>query len=148
MDKNEEFRWRYNADNVDWEELSQLYKIAPLGDKPAARLKTVFNKSQHKCFVYNSNELVGVGRAFSDTLDTAYICDVAVHPHTQGSGLGRAIVEKLVAELDGHNKIILYANPGKEAFYEKLGFSRMTTAMAIFANQDQAIENGLIEPHK
>jgi predicted N-acetyltransferase YhbS len=45
----------------------------------------------------------------------------------------------------GHRKIILYAVAGKEPFYEKLGFRRMKTAMAIFENQSQAFERGLIE---
>jgi hypothetical protein len=34
--------------------------------------------------------------------------------------------------------------PGKESFYKKLGFKRMNTAMAIFSNQDQALESGLV----
>lgn len=41
-------------------------------------------------------------------------------------------------------KIILYAAPGKESFYTKLGFKRMSTAMAIFENQAAALERGLI----
>ena len=45
----------------------------------------------------------------------------------------------------GHRKIILYANPGKEGFYKKLGFMRMRTAMAIFQNQDRAITGGLVD---
>ena len=45
----------------------------------------------------------------------------------------------------GHRKIILYANPGKEGFYKKLGFLPMRTAMAVFQNQEKAIEGGLVE---
>ena len=44
----------------------------------------------------------------------------------------------------GHRKIILYAVPGKEGFYRKLGFKRMTTAMTIFDDQARAMENGYI----
>jgi len=50
----------------------------------------------------------------------------------------------LTALSTGHKKIILYAAPGKEAFYRSLGFRRMTTAMAIFENQARALERGLI----
>ena len=28
-----DFEWRYSAEGVDWVELSELYRIAPLGDK-------------------------------------------------------------------------------------------------------------------
>jgi hypothetical protein len=45
-----------------------------------------------------------------------------------------------------HKKIILYANPGTEAFYGKLGFLRMNTAMAIWHDPARAIESGLLSP--
>jgi hypothetical protein len=59
--------------------------------------------------------------------------------------LGKALIEKLKELSAGHRKIILYANPGKEGFYRKLGFLRMRTAMAIFQNQEQAISGGLLD---
>jgi ribosomal protein S18 acetylase RimI-like enzyme len=136
--------WRDSLDNLDWEELSNLYRVAPLGNKPAADLKVVFTASLFKCFVYESGKLIGAGRALADGLDCSYICDVAVHPAHQGSGIGKAIVSKLVDLSKGHKKIILYAVPGKEPFYQKLGFKRMKTALAIFANQAQALEAGLV----
>ena len=136
--------WIYDDRDVDWAELSELYRIAPLGEKPPADLTTVFSNSMFKCFVYESETLVGVGRALADGLDCSYIADVAVHPEHQGRGLGKAIIQKLVTLSEGHKKIILYSNPGTESFYGKLGFHRMNTAMAIWRNEQQAIESGLI----
>ena len=80
----------------------------------------------------------------ADGRDCSYLCDVAVLPDYQGQGLGKAVVNKLVALSAGHKKIILYAAPGKEPFYRKLGVKRMATAMAIFKNQAQAIANGVL----
>jgi ribosomal protein S18 acetylase RimI-like enzyme len=97
-----------------------------------------------KCFVYDSGRLIAVGRALADGRDCSYISGVAVHPDHQGLGIGKEVVSKLVSLSKDHNKIILYAAPGKEPFYRKLGFKRMATAMAIFKNQAQALENGLI----
>ena len=136
--------WVYNDSAVDWGELSELYRKAPLGDKSPMDLQTVFSNSRFKCFVYANEDLIGVGRALADGLDCAYIADVAVHPEFQGKGLGTAIIEKLVSLSNGHKKIILYANPGTEGFYQTIGFHRMKTAMAIWRNQDQAIKAGLI----
>ena len=136
--------WVYNDNALDWGELSELYRKAPLGEKSPMDLQTVFSNSRFKCFVYANEELIGVGRALADGLDCAYIADVAVHPEFQGKGLGTAIIEKLVSLSNGHKKIILYANPGTEGFYQTIGFYRMNTAMAIWRNQDQAIEAGLI----
>lgn len=136
--------WNDSLDAVNWEELSKLYQVAPLGDKPAANLKIVFGNSKFRCFVYEQGQLVGVGRALADGVDTSYICDIAVLPSHQGTGLGKRIVNRLVELSRGHKKIILYAVPGKEAFYRKFGFKRMSTAMAIFADQGLARERGYI----
>ncbi len=143
MDKID-LKWIYEIDDVDWDELSHLYKIAPLGDKKPQDLKTVFTNSRYRCFVYDDDKIVGVGRALADGVDVSYIADVAIHPEYQGQGLGKAIVSKLVEFSKGHNKIILYANIGKEPFYAKLGFDKMNTAMAIFKNREKVLEWGLV----
>ncbi len=137
--------WTHLTDNVDWNELSALYLAAPLGNKNPADLKTVFTNSMFRCFVHEDGKLVGVGRALADGVDCAYICDIAVLPSHQGTGLGKEIVGKLVDLSRGHRKIILYAVPGKEGFYRKLGFRRMRTAMAIFENQALATERGYLD---
>jgi ribosomal protein S18 acetylase RimI-like enzyme len=129
---------------MDWEELSNLYLIAPLGQKSPADLKVSFSNSMFKCFVYASGKLVATGRALADGVDCSYICDVAVHPDYQGQGLGKQVVTQLVEFSKNHRKIILYAAIGKEPFYLKLGFKRMATAMAIFKNQAQALKDGLV----
>ncbi len=137
--------WVFGQERIDWDELSNLYKVAPLGDKPPELLKRVFANSLFKCFVFDGGRLVGAGRALADGADCSYLCDVAVHPDHQGSGLGKAIIVRLRELSAGHKKIILYANPGTEGFYRKLGFRRMRTAMAIFPDQDQAARRGLVE---
>jgi ribosomal protein S18 acetylase RimI-like enzyme len=136
--------WIYSLENVDWEELSRLYLAAPLGHEGPSDLKVAFSNSMFKCFAYDSGRLVAVGRAVADGRDCSYISGVAVHPDHQGIGLGREVVTKLVNLSKGHKKIILYAAVGKEPFYRKLGFKRMATAMAIFKNQAQALEEGLL----
>jgi ribosomal protein S18 acetylase RimI-like enzyme len=137
--------WNDSIDAVDWDELSELYRLAPLGNKSAINLKTVFSNSKFRCFVYEQARMVGVGRALTDGFDTSYICDIAVLPSHQGIGLGKQIVSRLVELSRGHKKIILYAVPGKEAFYRKFGFMRMSTAMAIFEDQALAQDRGYID---
>ena len=138
-------KWINNLKTIDWNELSNLYKIAPLGDKAPELLEKVFINSMFKYFVYENNKLIGVGRALADGADCSYICDVAIHPDYQGRGLGKEIIERLIDDSKEHKKIILYAVPDKEPFYAKFGFSKMKTAMAIFREQDRAKSMGLVE---
>jgi ribosomal protein S18 acetylase RimI-like enzyme len=136
--------WKESLQGIDWEELSALYKAAPLGNKSPDWLKSAFSNSMFRCFAYDDERLVGAGRALADGVDCSYICDVAVLPQYQGKGVGKDIISRLIAHSKGHRKIILYAVPGKEAFYKKLGFRRMTTAMAIFQDQERAAADGYI----
>lgn len=136
--------WKYTDEGVDWDELSSLYRAAPLGDKPPALLQAVFGNSRYKCFAYDEGRLVGAGRALADGHDCSYICDIAVLPSHQGTGLGQQIVAWLVERSRGHKKIILYAVPGKEAFYRRFGFLRMKTAMAIFQDEAGARRRGYV----
>ena len=136
--------WSDSIAGFDWRELEALYRAAPLGNKPAAGLEMVFTNSRYRVFASQDGRLVGAGRALADGADCSYICDVAVLPTHQGTGLGKEIVSRLVALSRGHKKIILYSVPGREPFYRKFGFRRMLTAMAIFENQAQALERGYV----
>ncbi|KWV58800.1 GNAT family acetyltransferase [Bradyrhizobium macuxiense] len=136
--------WRDDLSAIDWDELSALYRVAPLGDKSAADLKLVFGNSMFRVFAFGDGRLVGAGRALADGRDCAYLCDIAVHPTHQGRGLGKEIVQRLVRLSAGHRKIILYSVPDREPFYASFGFRRMTTAMAIFADQAKAFAAGYL----
>jgi len=132
------------TEGLDWDELSELYRIAPLGTKPPDALITVFGNSRFKVFAYRGDQLVGAGRALADGLDCAYIADVAVHPDEQGRGLGADIIRRLIAAARGHKKIILYANPGTESFYRRLDFLPMNTAMAIWSDPAAGVATGVL----
>lgn len=138
-------RWKEGLSGIDWGAVSELYRIAPLGEKSPADLEVCFTNSRFRFFVFDDDVLVGAGRAVADGIDCSYLCDVAVHPNYQGKGLGTAIIGRLRDASAGHRKIILYANPGKEGFYLKLGFLPMKTAMAIFRNREHAIRTGLVD---
>jgi ribosomal protein S18 acetylase RimI-like enzyme len=137
--------WSESTDRVNWTELSEMYRLAPLGNKSADWLEKAFSNSMFKWFAHENGAVVAAGRAVADGVDCAYICDIAVHPSHQGSGLGKEVIRKLIDRSRGHRKIILYAVPGKEPFYKRFGFRRMRTAMAIFENPDQAAINGYLD---
>jgi ribosomal protein S18 acetylase RimI-like enzyme len=136
--------WTDDLSDIDWDELSALYRAAPLGDKAPADLELVFRNSMFRVFAFDSGTLVGAGRTLADGRDCSYICDIAVHPSHQGRGLGKQIVARLVHLSAQHRKIILYAVPGTESFYESFGFRRMTTAMAIFDDPAKAYARGYL----
>ncbi|MFD4259706.1 GNAT family N-acetyltransferase [Streptomyces sp. NPDC058534] len=138
------YSWRHDLTGVDLEELSHLFRIAPLGNKPPQRLQTVFGNSMFTCFIYDGTTLIGAGRALADGADCAYIGDVAVHPDHQGNGLGSEIIRRLAALAEGHKKIILYAAPGTEDFYLRLGFRHLNTGMGLWSDPERAVAVGIL----
>src|SRR5579883_2242847 len=94
--------WLFEDATIDWAALSELYRIAPLGEKAPDDLRRAFAHSMYKCFVLEEGALVGAGRAVADGVYCAYLCDIVVHPDFQGRGLGKAITQRLVALSAGH----------------------------------------------
>ena len=50
--------WAQSTDAVDWEEMSELYRIAPLGTKSSDWLKTAYSNSMFKCFAFDGDRIV------------------------------------------------------------------------------------------
>lgn len=71
-----------------------------------------------------SKQLVAFARATGDGVYHAIIWDVVVDPSYQGLGLGKVLMERLMADLVkmGISNIALYAEPNVVGFYQPLGF--------------------------
>jgi ribosomal protein S18 acetylase RimI-like enzyme len=68
-----------------------------------------------------------MGRILSDGVSDAYIQDLVVLPEYRGRGIGKELVQRLVAHCRKANLtwIALVAEPGTEGFYQSLGFTSM-----------------------
>jgi len=72
---------------------------------------------------------IGMARLIGDGAIFWCIVDVFVLPEYQGKGIGRTLVEKLIAYIKengpkGYHSLFLMCAQGKEGFYEKLGFAQ------------------------
>jgi GNAT superfamily N-acetyltransferase len=81
-------------------------------------------KSWYCVFAYDGDELVGAGHVVTDGRLHAILYDVIVAPDHQHQGIGKLIVGRLVQKcLEAQIRTIqLFCAPGKQAFYEQLGF--------------------------
>ena len=73
---------------------------------------------------YEGDALVGTGRMVSDGFYQCFVCDVIIRPDRQGRGIGRAVMERLLAHArsQGIRWLQLTSAAGKRGFYEQLGF--------------------------
>lgn len=89
----------------------------------------IFNSYMVLC-ARDNGRAVGVMRLLWDGGYIAFLSDVIVDPEYQGRGIGKVLVERSIQKIKddikpGYKvKFNLMAAKGKEAFYEKFGFSR------------------------
>ena len=120
-----------DCNGVDWTAVMEILKRVGMAyDQPDVH-RRAFEASHTTVFVYSDGRLIGFGRAISDDVYQAAVYDCAVLPEFQGKGIGRTIMTHILARIS-HCNIILYASPGKEGFYQTLGFRKMKTGMAHF----------------
>ena len=135
---------RYSCSGVDWNVISETLKRVGMGYYEPDVHKKAFENSHTTVFAYRRNRLIGFGRAISDDAYQAAIYDVAVLPEFQREGIGTAITEEILSRISQCN-IILYASPGKGAFYQTQGFRKMKTGMALFRKAEQMKKKGFTE---
>ena len=135
---------RFDCAGVDWTAVHGTLKRVGMGHFSPERHRQAFEASRAAVFAYACGRLVGFARALSDGVCQAAIYDVAVVPEFQRQGIGAALVRALLSRLEGLN-VILYASPGKEDFYRKLGLRKMKTAMARFPDAEARAEKGFTE---
>jgi len=118
---------------VNWKTVADSLKIVGMAYHEPEVHRKAFKASHTTIFIYENSVLLGFGRALSDGEYQGAIYDVAVLPEAQGKGVGKIIIQTIQNKLPNCN-LILYATPGMEAFYKKLGFGFMKTGMATFTN--------------
>jgi ribosomal protein S18 acetylase RimI-like enzyme len=127
-----------DCSGVDWQAIAESLKTVGMAYHEPEVHKRAFEASHITVFIYEESRLIGFGRAISDGEYQGAIYDVAVLPDAQGKGIGKTIIQTILDRLPNCN-IVLYATPGMEGFYKKLGFGLMKTGMAIFRTP-QAME--------
>lgn len=77
--------------------------------------------------VYDGDKLIGMARVIGDGYTCFYVQDVLVNPEYQGLGIGKNIMNRIVAFLDNVDQdaiVALMSSKGREGFYEQFGFIR------------------------
>lgn len=116
---------------ISIEEFCKLRESAGFQKLTEKQAETVLLNTSFIVNAMHNGESVGIVRVLTDMLTDAYITDVIVSPDFQGRGLGRKLLNEVIANLkknavkDIKLACNLYANPGKEPFYEKLGFQKL-----------------------
>ncbi len=122
---------------VDLDQLATLFNAVGWERRTTnrERLAQLVRGSLYVVSAWDGDRLVGFARAISDGASNAYISTVAVLPEYQKRGIGRELLQRLIADRDGI-QFVLHANERAYPFYLHLdlGF--------------EPFENVLVRPRK
>jgi len=136
---------QYGTERIDWMALCDIFRRAPLGTREPERLRIAAENSHVVCSAFADGAIIGFGRALSDGQYQSVIHDVVVAPEFQNQGIGRSIMNALLAKLPRNATILMYVTPGKQDFYRKFGFGVLKTGMGLFANPEMARAKGYLQ---
>lgn len=91
----------------------------------------LLRRSDAVSLAYEEGSLVGFATAISDGVLAAYIPFLEVLPSHQRRGIGTALIEKLLAQLDDLYMVDVVCDAPLEPFYARLGFRTLDRAMGL-----------------
>lgn len=118
-------------DDVDYNAVNDILKSYGMSNDDVEIRKKIFLNSYAVSFLYDDNKLIGCARALSDGYSEAAVYNIALAKEYHGQGLGRMLIESIIEQVKQCN-IILYTHPQTIAMYEKFGFRRQKSGMAIY----------------
>jgi ribosomal-protein-alanine N-acetyltransferase len=128
------FRDGYDPAWID--QVMSVHNKTEMGRAPEFKslVNDAFTSSFAVTTAWLGSRMIGCGRMISDGKMYSGIFDVVVDPEYQKRGVGRKIMEGLVAKASG-TCIHLTSTFGNEAFYHKIGFKKHKTAMALYPDR-------------
>jgi GNAT superfamily N-acetyltransferase len=127
------------SDTLGEDEVVALYRANQWSsaDKPAQLLPALCN-SHSLVTARIDGRLVGLANAISDGHLVAYFPHMLVHPEFQRQGIGKRMMELLLARYHGFHQLMLTADGNATRFYESMGFERAgkTEPMWIYAGNE------------
>lgn len=127
------------SDEIEKDEVIRLYQANrwSSADKPI-QLMAALRASHSLVTARLENALVGLGNAISDGHLVVYFPHMLVHPAHQGKGVGRKMMQAMLARYDGFHQMMLTADGAAIEFYKGLGFERAgkTEPMWIYAGSE------------
>ncbi len=115
------------TDTISPEEYMEMRRIVGWHDFPVEQAAEGL-KNSYKWCIREKDRPIGLARVVWDHGYVVYIADVIVLPEYQGQGLGRELMETVMAFLRSQLKpgyrfmVSLMSAKGKNEFYKKFGF--------------------------
>lgn len=125
-----------SKDDVDYQAVCDILRYYGMSSLNSEMQRKVFQNSYAVAFLYDGDKLIGCARALSDGISEAALYNIALKKEYHGKQLGRKLIDAIIDQVKQCN-IILYTHPQTIALYEKFGFRRQKTGMAIYHGTEE-----------
>ncbi len=133
-----QFRYTQIFTPYQLNQLCDLFKLAAFWaeDRRPSEMAKAIAHSKPVVTAWDDEQLIGFTRATSDGVFRATIWDVVIHPDYRGAGLGRRLVQTLIAH-PHMNKVerTYLMTTHQQSFYERIGFKPNSTTTMVLDNQ-------------
>ena len=128
-----------DLNTINWETVARLIDKVGWNERHPADIKTSFERSTFKVFVFDATEnIIAFGRTVDDGKFYAQLADIIVDPDHQGEHLGELVVKTLTEQLmDFHFITLTSATERADMFYRHLGWKKQSTAFIYPLSEKQ-----------
>lgn len=130
-------RFSDRYEDVDLEQLQGLLRVSAFwaNERTLAGLAIALSNSKPVVTVWDRDRLIGHARATSDGIYRATIWDVVIDPAYRGAGLGRKLVETVLAHPNVCDVERVYLmTTHQQKFYEQIGFQQNSSTTLVLFN--------------
>lgn len=114
-----------------------LYAASPLRRpiQSPERIQQMFDHANVIHSAWSGERLVGLLRGWTDGAFDGYVCDLAVHPAFQKSGIGKGLLALLGPEYP-EVRWVLLASPLAKDYYARVGWEALHNAWVLSRSGD------------
>lgn len=127
---------------INLDRLQELFNLTAFWaqNRSIEDLEIAIANSDPVVTVWDKEQIIGFARATSDGIYRATIWDVVIHPEYRGAGLGRKLVETVLAHprLNRVERVYLMTTQ-QQSFYQRIGFKENSTTTMVLHNDRASI---------
>jgi len=131
-------RFSDRQEEVDLHQLQKLLRDSAFWAKERTLdgLAIALSNSKPVVTIWDEEKLIGHARATSDGIYRATIWDVVVDPHYRGTGLGRKLVQTVLAHPHVcHVERVYLMTTHQQNFYKQIGFKHNSSTTMVLSNK-------------
>ena len=131
-----QIRFSDRHEEVDLEQLQRLLRIGTFWAKERTlkELAIAIANSQPVVTVWDCDRLIGHARATGDGIYRATIWDVVIDPDYRGAGLGRKLVQIVLAHPNiCHVERVYLMTTHQQEFYKHIGFEQNASTTLVLS---------------